>query len=120
MTHHSRCQNLSNETLDEIQFREQYTKWIKTSLEYLKGLTGKQLALWKLHYKLGLQQHIDDKVFVAQIPDQKVQATTWKDMDQLEQAKYDRKKQIYNHMELIHDAADARELHWEATKYNTP
>ena len=40
------------------------------------GLTGEQLALWKLHYKLGLQQHIDDRVFFAQIADQKVQVTS--------------------------------------------
>ena len=112
ITHHSHCQNLSNETLDEIQFREQCTKWIKTNVEYLMGLTGEQLALWKVHYKLGLQQHIDDRVFFAQIADQKAQVTRWRDMYQLEQAKYDRKKQIYKRMELINNAADARELHF--------
>ena len=74
----------------------------------------------ELHYKLGLQQHIDDRVFFAQIADQKVQVTSWKDMYQLEQAKYDRKKQIYKRIELINNTADARELHWEANKHNEP
>ena len=52
-------------------------------MEYMLGLTGEQLALWKLHYKLGLQQHIDDKVFLAQIADQKAKTTTWKEMYEL-------------------------------------
>ena len=57
------CHYLSNATLDEIQFREQCTKWIKTNMEYIQGLTGEQLALWKLHYKLDLQQHIYDQAW---------------------------------------------------------
>ena len=92
------CHNLSNATLDEIQFCEQYTKWIKTNEEYVLGLTGEQLALWKLHYKSGLQQHIDDKVFFAQIADQKIKVTSWEDMYQLEQSKCDQQKQIYRLM----------------------
>ena len=109
---------VTDDKIDDLD--EQCTKWIRTNVEYLMGLTGKQLALWKLHYKLGFQQHIDDKVFFAQIADQKVQVISWKDMYQLEQAKYDRKKQIYKRMELINNAADARELHWEANKHKEP
>ena len=53
------------------------------------GLTGEQLALWKLHYKLDLQQHIDDRVFLAQIADQKVKTTTWEEMYQLDYSRRD-------------------------------
>ena len=56
-------------------------------MEYVQGLTGEQLALWKLHYKLELQQHIDDWVFLAQIADQKAKTTTWKEMYKLDHTK---------------------------------
>ena len=88
-TTYSHCQYLLNATLEEIQFQEQCTKWIKTNAEYIEGLTGEQLAFWKLHYKLGLQQHIDDRVFRAHIADQKVKITTWKEMYQLDYANCD-------------------------------
>ena len=109
------CHHLSNATLDEIQFREQCTKWIKTNVEYLQGLTGEQLALWKLHYKLDLQQHINDKVFLAQIADQKAKTTTWKEMYELDYRRHDRQKQMDRRLQERQDAAEARELHWEAT-----
>ena len=85
---------MSNAKLDEIQFREQWTKWIKTNVEYLQGLTGEQLTLWKLHYKLDIQQHIDDKVFLSQIADQKAKTTTWKEMFELDYCRHDRQKQM--------------------------
>ena len=114
------CHYLSNEKLEEIQFREQCTKWIKTNVEYLMGLTGKQLALWKLHYKLDLQQHIDDRVFLAQIADQKVKTTTWKEMYQLDHSRRDRMQQMERRLQEKQDAAEARELHWEANKHKEP
>ena len=77
------CHNLTNATLEEVQFREQCTKGIETNEDYDQGLTGEQLALWKLHYKLGLQQHIDDRVFLSQMADQKAKTTTWKEMYEL-------------------------------------
>ena len=83
-------------------------------------MAGEQLALWKLHCKLGLQRHIDDKMCFTQIAEQKVQVTSGKDMYQLEQSKRDHQKRIYNQMELVHDTADAHELHWEANKYKEP
>ena len=52
ITSYPHCHYLSNETLDKLQFREQCTKCIAMNVEYLLGLTGEQLALWKLHYKL--------------------------------------------------------------------
>ena len=80
------CHNLTNATLEEVQFREQCTKGIETNEDYDRGLTG---ALWKLHYKLGLQQHIDDRVFLAQMAEQKAKATTWKEMYDLNHANHD-------------------------------
>ena len=81
---------MTNVALEEVQFREQCAKWIKTNEDYVRGLTGEQLALWKLHYKLGLQQHIDDRVFLAKISDQKAKTTTWKEMYNLNHANRDR------------------------------
>ena len=37
-TPYPHCHYLSNEILDEIQFREKCTKWIETNVEYLQGL----------------------------------------------------------------------------------
>ena len=87
--HHPHCQYLYNKTLEEMQFREQCTKWIYTNVEYLQGLTGEQLAKWKLHHKLGLQQHIDDRVFFPQVADQKMSTTHWDTMYRIEQCKRD-------------------------------
>ena len=101
------CHYLSNATLDEIQFREQCTKWIKTNVEYIQGLTGEQLALWKLHHKLDLQKHIDDKVFLAQIADQKVKTTTWKEMYKLDHSKCDWIQQMERQLQERQDAAEA-------------
>ena len=103
-----------------MQFREQCTKWIQTNVEYLKGLTEEQLAQWKLHYKLGLQQHIDDKIFFSQIADQKIRTTHWDTMYRIEQCRRDRQKQVHDRMELINNATDARELHWKANKHKEP
>ena len=86
---------------------EKHVKWIKTNVQYVKGLTAEQFALWKLHYKLGLQQHIDDKVFFAQTADEKARATNWKHMFQLEQCKREWLQQIHKRMERIHDEAEA-------------
>ena len=76
-------------------------------MEYIQGLTGEQLALWKLHYKLDLQQHIDDKVFLAQIADQKFKTTTWKEMYKLDPSRCDRIQQMERRLQEKQDAAEA-------------
>ena len=82
-------------------------KMDQDDVEYLQGLTGEQFTLWRLHYKLGLQQHIGDKVFFAQINDLKMRITCWDHVYEFEQLEHDRQKQIYKQMELFHDAAEA-------------
>ena len=63
---------------------------------------------------------IDERVFFAQIADQKVSTTRWDTMYRIERRKHDCQNQIHDQMELIDDAADACELHWTANKYKEP
>ena len=41
-------------------------------------------------------------------------------MYRIEQCRRDRQKQVHDRMELINNAADARELHWEVNKHKEP
>ena len=41
-------------------------------------------------------------------------------MYRIEQCRHDGQKQTHDRMELINNAADARELHWEANKHKEP
>ena len=41
-------------------------------------------------------------------------------MYRIEQCRRDRQNQVHDRMELINNAADARELHWEANKHTEP